>query len=104
MESIDLAREGFPNYQLFSNGTVINKKTNSPLTLVGGRYAELWQDGKCRSFSVAMLLRRYFHNELKELPEDQVVNRLHLMEESGIIVLKIGCIRRWVKVALLKQV
>lgn len=72
MEMVNLEKEGFSNYVLYSNGQIKNLKTS--MIRDPARYVELRQDGKQKTFSLAVLMRRYFGNELMTLPKNEVMN------------------------------
>lgn len=72
MDKVNLSREGFPNYDLYCNGNVTNLETGA--TRGNMRFVGLTYNGTSRTFSVPLLLRRYFGNELNSLPKNEVVN------------------------------
>ena len=70
MQMVTLDKEGFSDYILYSNGQVYNNRTKR--TKDPTKYVELRQDGRTKTFSLNILLRRYFGSELLTLPPNEV--------------------------------
>ena len=73
MNYVDLSGEGFPNYRLWENGKVFNRNTGCEVLPTNGRYVTLYCNGGHKTFAVAILRRRYFTSELRQLPPQEVM-------------------------------
>lgn len=72
MQHINLAVEGYPNYELFRDGHIKNLITGQ--LKVPAKVVSLYRNGTHEYFNVPVLIRRYFGNEFDEVPEDQKKN------------------------------
>lgn len=69
MQVVNLKNEGFPNYELYSNGVIKNLMTGK--SYPWRRNAQLFYNGTCRNVCTPILLRRYFGSELDTIPKEE---------------------------------
>jgi len=69
--SVLLEEEGYPFIRFYEDKTVVDERSGRELKHFGPTVF-VWKDNKSKTFSTDYLWRKYFHNELKEIPpEDQ---------------------------------
>ena len=95
VDSVKLTEEGYDFIELFRDGKVVNLNTGTIYNQSNSKALVIWHKGKSVNIPVGLYWRKYFANEIEDVPEDDK-RGLTEFDLSNYIVTRDG--RVWNKV------